>query len=265
MMTLIICLLVVVIAVLLLWNFNDKEKPTHIPEATTKVESAVTPQNVEIFAADEEMEPQVTIVDKVDKVWGEDPYIDGQTLLVIKNENSYPVRVNGLDVTYISVQGERQEVKMYSAIPSVLQPGETGYASSDATLSFIDFAEDFTGSEIDQDISRVENGHTYTKLEAFDIGFGVAPSDPGKIIVHGMLANNTDVNVDGDKIDVVAMLYDNNNKLIGGIDSTLNKSGERLRKGEQFDFEIENILSFPADLVTRAYRVDVYAGCEFCN
>lgn len=254
MKNLLIVVLLLVVGFMLWSKFTAKEEPAAKPAAPVV-----------------EAEPTVSIVNKVDAVWG-DGVVDGQTVLVFKNENPFPVYVRDFQATYNSVQGRTEEGELFRIVPDVLEPGETGYAVNDPYLNHIDYAEDFAGSEIEAFVSKKDYGDPYTKLEVSNVSYAVNPyedsHDPedsyGTIAVNGTMTNSSSVNVDGDKVDALALMYDGQNQLIGAFGGRLDKRGERLHGGEQFEFDLESY-TLSRDLATRTARVDVVAGCLYCN
>ncbi|TVX93236.1 hypothetical protein [Paenibacillus agilis] len=268
-LTFVICLLLLAVGFLLWLNFfNEKEDQTSQSSSPTEVVQTV-PSRVDIYSPspEESAPPMVSIVDKVDYVWGEQ-VVYGLTVLVVKNENSFPVRVRDFNAIYKSVQDRTEEEDLFSVVPSILQPGEVGYAVNTGIFTFINFAEDFAGSDIEQDI-LVADSASYTNLEVSNVSFSVelyneSNDTDGQLKVYGTMTNNSNVNVDGDKIEAIALMYDSDNNLIGALSEILDKSGMRLREGEQFDFAIDSF-TLSRDIMDRTHRVDVYAGCATCN
>ncbi|MGF9906008.1 hypothetical protein [Brevibacillus porteri] len=213
-------------------------------------------------AIEEEQDPQVSILDKIDLVWGEG-FVQSQTVLVFKNENKYPVHVSDFKATFNSVQGRTEYAEHFNIVPDLLQPGEVGYAVLDRIPSYIDYAEDFTGTEITQVVKKEESSGTYTKLQLSNVGFEYDPSD-SELLVRGTMTNNSNINVDGDKITAIALLYDSKDKLIGAFSEDLNMLGKRVRNGDQLDFLIKSGL-LSNDLTAKTTRIEVVAGCQTCN
>lgn len=139
---------------------------------------------------------------------------------------------------------------MFIPYPQIISPGEKGYYYEETTMDAGTPTEGITITpHIDVTISKNEN----IQLEVSDTE--IYDKEMGSIDLHGKVKNTTDITQDC--INVVAILFDQNNEPIGQLYTILMNS---LQPGEEMGFELE-AFGLP-DTITKSsiadYKVFAY-------
>ncbi|GAA0501816.1 hypothetical protein GCM10008986_31660 [Salinibacillus aidingensis] len=223
-------------------------------------------ETVEEEKEPEEVKLELNLLERVDNLWGEGT-VDGHTALVFRNDHNFPVYIDGMAADYFDTDGHQFDSDSFRFVPKIVQPGEKVYAVNSPIFGDLQFAEDFGESIINVRLSEKKDYMDYVTLELKDITFRkhlYESGNNGSIYISGVLKNNEDENVDGDKISVVGLYYDDSGKLIGGFNTLLHQSATRLHKGEEMTFKYEHLM-LNRELVNRIHSIEIKAGCSACN
>ncbi|QHS23781.1 hypothetical protein GWK91_12850 [Virgibacillus sp. MSP4-1] len=227
------------------------------PEEDTAVEEEKEPEEVKL---------ELNLLERVDNLWGEGT-VDGHTALVFRNDHNFPVHIDGMAADYFDTDGYPFDSDSFRFVPEIVQPGEKVYAVNSPIFGDLQFAEDFGESVINVVLSEKKDYMDYVTLASKNITFRkqlYESGNHGSIYISGVLKNNEDENVDGDKISMVGLYYDDSGELIGGFNTLLHQMSTRLHQGEEMTFNYEHLM-LDRELVHRIHSIEVKAGCSACN